>query len=138
MKEATMQEVAVGKQRRASGKEIDYYLLTQVCFVHLACLLVWRVGFNWVAVATCLALYAVRMFGVTAGYHRYFAHRTYQTGRVFQFVLGVLATTSYQRGPLWWAAHHRYHHIHSDTEVDNHSPVWDGFWWSHFGWLLYR
>jgi stearoyl-CoA desaturase (Delta-9 desaturase) len=133
-----MLELTAGKQRRAVAGGIDYCLLAQVFFVHGACLLVWRVGFSPAAVAACLALYAVRMFGVTAGYHRYFAHRAYQTGRLFQFLIGFLATTSYQRGPLWWAAHHRYHHIHSDTEADIHSPVQDGFWWSHFGWLLYR
>lgn len=138
MRGITMQELAVSKRRPAGMREVDYYLLAQVGFVHVACLLVWQVGFSLAAVATCLTLYAVRMFGVTAGYHRYFAHRTYQTSRVFQFVLGLLATSSYQRGPLWWAAQHRYHHIHSDTEADIHSPVRDGFWWSHLGWLLYR
>jgi stearoyl-CoA desaturase (delta-9 desaturase) len=127
-----------GKWKCASWKEIDFYLVAQVFFLHLCCLFVWWVGFSWAALGTCLALYGVRMFGVTAGYHRYFAHRTYKTSRAFQFALGLLATSSYQRGPLWWASHHRYHHRNSDTEADIHSPVWDGFWWSHVGWLLYR
>jgi stearoyl-CoA desaturase (delta-9 desaturase) len=117
---------------------MDYPLLAQVFFLHSACALVFWVGFSWTALLACLSVYFIRMFGVTAGYHRYFAHRTYRTSRAFQFVLGFLATTSYQRGPLWWAAHHRFHHTHSDTEADIHSPVRDGFCWSHFGWLLYR
>lgn len=87
--------------------------------------------------AVCLALYAVRMFGVTAGYHRYFSHRTYETSRVFRFVLALLATSTAQRGVSWWAAHHRAHHKHSDDALDVHSPRHKGFWYSHCGWLFW-
>ena len=80
--------------------------------------------------------YAVRMFGVTAGYHRYFSHRSYKMGRVAQFLMAFLAQTSAQKGVLWWAAQHREHHRHSDDEDDIHSPVKRGFWWAHVGWVL--
>ena len=84
----------------------------------------------------CLALtYFVRMFGITAGYHRYFAHRSYKTGRVAQFLLAFLAESSLQRGVLWWASHHRSHHRNSDKDSDPHSAR-QGFWWSHIGWVL--
>jgi stearoyl-CoA desaturase (delta-9 desaturase) len=76
------------------------------------------------------------MFGVTAGYHRYFSHRSYRLGRVAQFLLALLAQTSGQKGVLWWAAQHRQHHRHSDREEDVHSPWQRGFWWSHVGWIL--
>lgn len=88
------------------------------------------------AVALCLGSYLVRMVFVTAGYHRYFSHRTYKTSRWFQFVLALGSILSLQKGVLWWAAHHRAHHRHSDTERDVHSPVVDGFWWSHMGWVV--
>jgi stearoyl-CoA desaturase (delta-9 desaturase) len=78
------------------------------------------------------------MFGITAGYHRYFSHRTYKTSRAFQFVLGFLGAMSAQKGPLWWASHHRRHHGYSDSADDVHSPVVRGFWWSHVGWFLCR
>ncbi|MGE4232821.1 MAG: acyl-CoA desaturase [Bacteriovoracia bacterium] len=87
-------------------------------------------------VLICAVLYVLRMFGVTAGYHRYFAHRTYKTSRVFQFLLAFLATTSFQKGVMWWAAHHRDHHRNSDKPSDIHSPIQRGFWWSHVGWIL--
>jgi stearoyl-CoA desaturase (delta-9 desaturase) len=87
-------------------------------------------------VALAAALYAVRMFGITAGYHRYFSHRTYRTSRAFQLVLAWLGAAASQKGPLWWAAHHRDHHRHSDGPEDLHSPVQRGFWWSHAGWFL--
>jgi len=104
--------------------------------MHVACILVIWTGISRIAVITCLLSYLVRMFGITAGYHRYFSHRTFQTSRFFQFVLACLGASAAQQGPLWWAAHHRNHHKHPDTISDVHSPVVQGFWWSHFGWLL--
>ena len=104
--------------------------------VHLACLLAFYTGVTWSAFAVCLGLFWLRMFGITAGYHRYFSHRSYKTSRAFQFVLALLGTLSVQKGVLWWAANHRVHHKYSDQEGDVHSPVRDGFWWAHVGWIL--
>ena len=87
------------------------------------------------AVVLCIALYFGRMFFITAGYHRYFSHRSYRLGRPAQFLMALGGTTALQKGPLWWAAHHRHHHRWSDTEQDVHSPQ-RGFWWSHVGWIL--
>ncbi|MEJ7599158.1 MAG: acyl-CoA desaturase [Kofleriaceae bacterium] len=94
------------------------------------------VGWSWAACAWLVGSYAVRMFSITAGYHRYFSHRTFKTGRVFQFILALLAMSSAQQGILWWAAHHRNHHKYSDLPEDVHSPVQRGFYWSHLGWIL--
>jgi stearoyl-CoA desaturase (Delta-9 desaturase) len=104
--------------------------------VHLACLGAFWTGVSWQALALCAALYVIRMFGITAGYHRYFAHRSYRTSRAFQFVLAWIGGSAVQKGPLWWAGHHRHHHKYSDEEPDVHSPVLRGFWWSHVGWFL--
>src|SRR4051794_37877959 len=93
------------------------------------------VGFSWKLVALAIALYYVRMAGVTIGYHRYASHRSFKTSRAFQFVLALWAETSAQKGMLWWAAHHRNHHRYSDQEEDIHSPK-KGFWWSHVLWIL--
>jgi stearoyl-CoA desaturase (delta-9 desaturase) len=87
---------------------------------------------DWLMMVT---LFVVRMFFITAGYHRYFAHRSYTTSRVFQFVLAFGGATAAQKGPLWWAGHHRLHHQHSDTELDAHTPF-RGVIWSHVGWIL--
>ena len=82
------------------------------------------------------AMYAVRMFGVTAGYHRYFSHRSFKLNRFNQFLMAVLAQSSGQKSVLWWAAHHRMHHRHSDQQPDVHSPGLRGFWWAHAGWVI--
>lgn len=104
--------------------------------IHVACFAVIWVGWSWPAVAVAVALYAVRMFAITGFYHRYFSHRTFRTSRFMQFVFGVLGCSAVQRGPLWWAAHHREHHRHSDQEGDLHSPRLHGFWWAHLFWFL--
>ena len=104
--------------------------------VHLACLAILWVDVQPIDWIICGALYVIRMFGITAGFHRYFAHRSFKTGRVFQFLLAFLGQSSAQRGVLWWAATHRYHHKHSDTEQDVHSPVHHGFWYSHVLWIF--
>jgi stearoyl-CoA desaturase (delta-9 desaturase) len=88
------------------------------------------------ALGLCGGCYLVRMFGITAGYHRYFAHRSYRTSRAFGFLLAWLGCSAMQKGPLWWVAHHRHHHRHSDTGADVHSPHQPSFWWSHVGWVL--
>jgi stearoyl-CoA desaturase (Delta-9 desaturase) len=106
--------------------------------VHLACFAVIWTGVRWVDVGIAVGLYVLRMFAVTAGYHRYFSHRSFKTSRWFQFVLAFLAETTAQMGVLWWAAHHRNHHRHSDEPDDVHSPRQFGFWFSHVGWIFSR
>jgi stearoyl-CoA desaturase (delta-9 desaturase) len=104
--------------------------------VHLMALFAFYTGVTWVDLAVCFGLYYVRMFAVTGVYHRYFSHRSYKTSRPVQFLLALLGTTAVQKGPLWWAAHHRHHHRFSDMEEDIHSPLQKGFWFSHVAWIL--
>jgi stearoyl-CoA desaturase (Delta-9 desaturase) len=110
--------------------------LAPFILMHLTCVAVLFVGVGIPAALLCVGLYAVRMFALTAGYHRYFSHRAFKTSRVVQFLLALLGTMAVQKGPLWWAAHHRRHHKFSDQEGDVHSPVQEGFWWSHVGWII--
>jgi len=118
--------------------DIIYPAAIPFVLVHLACLGALWSGVSTGALITCVALYLVRMFGVTAGYHRYFSHRSFKTSRAGQFVLAWIAQSSAQRGALWWAAVHRHHHRHSDTELDVHSPRHRGFLYSHVGWIFDR
>ncbi|AFM10857.1 acyl-CoA desaturase [Turneriella parva] len=93
-------------------------------------------GVTWKAVVLCIVSYWVRMFFVTAAYHRYFAHRSFETSRIFQFILAFGAETTGQKGVLWWSGHHRGHHKHSDTDLDIHSMKKLGFYESHIGWIF--
>ena len=107
--------------------------------IHIAAVVgVAVLGFSLWGVGFALACYLPRIFFVTGAYHRYFSHRSYRTSRWFQFVLALGATATGQKGPLWWAAHHRVHHKLSDAPGDLHSVVQQGFWWAHHGWILAR
>jgi stearoyl-CoA desaturase (delta-9 desaturase) len=119
-------------------ERIDWVRVLPFVGLHLSCLAAVWVGVSGIAIATAAALYVLRMFAVTAFYHRYFSHRAFETSRAAQLVFAVLGASAVQRGPLWWAAHHRHHHAHSDRPADAHSPRHHGFLWSHVGWFLSR
>jgi stearoyl-CoA desaturase (delta-9 desaturase) len=119
-------------------KKVDWLRIAPLIFLHAMCLGVFWVGWSWSAVCVAFLLYIVRMFAITGFYHRYFSHKAFKTNRFWQFIFGALGNASVQRGPLWWAAHHRHHHRYTDQKQDVHSPSRHGFWWSHIGWLTSR
>jgi stearoyl-CoA desaturase (delta-9 desaturase) len=120
---------------RSADERVNWKTSFPFFLVHALVLLSFVTGVTATAVALFLALFWGRMFFITAGYHRYFAHRSYKMGRAMQLVMAFGGTTAVQKGPLWWAGHHRNHHRYADTELDLHSPQ-KGFWWSHVGWIL--
>src|SRR5215467_8938269 len=107
--------------------DIVYPSAIPFVLVHLACAAAIWTGITWQAVAIGFVLYWLRIFAIGAGYHRYFSHRAFSTSRAFQFVLALLSQSTAQKSVLWWAAKHRHHHLHSDTERDVHSPRRHGF-----------
>ncbi len=116
--------------------DIIYPNTVAFILVHLAPLAAFWTGVTTTSVVLAITLYVVRMFGVTAGYHRFFSHRSFKTSRAGQFLFAFLAMSSTQKSVLWWAALHRHHHRHSDTELDVHSPVHRSFFYSHMGWIF--
>ena len=116
---------------------LDPVRVSMFLLVHLACFGALVTGVSWTAFAVMVSLYVVRMFFITAFYHRYFSHRAYRVGRLTQFIMAMAGCTAGQRGPLWWSAHHRVHHAASDTGKDPHSPL-NGFIDSHMLWFLRR
>lgn len=123
---------------KRDGRDIVYPAVLPFVAAHLGCLAALWSGVTLEALAIGFALYWLRIFGIGAGYHRYFSHRTFETSRAVQFGLAVLAQTSAQSSVLWWAAKHRHHHLYSDTEDDVHSPLHTGFFYSHLGWIFDR
>ena len=123
---------------RDSSTDIVYPSTIPFLIVHLACFAAIWTGVTVEALAIGVGLYWLRIFAIGAGYHRYFSHRAYETSRAFQFVLAVAAQSTSQKSVLWWAANHRDHHLHSDTELDVHSPRYTGFIYSHVGWIFSR
>ncbi|WP_422931077.1 acyl-CoA desaturase [Singulisphaera sp. PoT] len=114
----------------------DWRRLVAIVAMHAGCLGVIWVGWSPTAVVLALVFYVARAFGLTAFYHRYYSHRAFKTSRWFQFLGAALGCLAMQKGPLWWAAHHREHHRRSDHEGDVHSPHVHGVLWAHMGWFL--
>ncbi|MBT5717164.1 MAG: acyl-CoA desaturase [Opitutae bacterium] len=119
------------------GKEkIEWFRCLPFILIHIALIAVLYVEFSWFCLGIAFISYCIRMFAITAFYHRYFSHRAFKTSRTVQFLGAYLACSSGQRGPLWWAAHHRRHHKYSDTKLDVHSPKTKSILWSHALWFM--
>lgn len=127
-----MEATLIHWRQRAMG-QLSTVLLV---LMHLAVLLVFWVPFTFELLGLACGSYVLRMWAITAGYHRYFAHRSFKTSRWFQFLLALIGTTAMQNGPLWWASWHRRHHRYSDTSADVHSPLQGGLFHAHIGWFL--
>ncbi|MEQ8769185.1 MAG: acyl-CoA desaturase [Phycisphaerales bacterium] len=109
-----------------------------------AIVLLWPFGVHWVPLGLLAVMYLLTGLGVTVGYHRLFTHKSFETGRVMTFIIGVLGSMSMEGSILQWVANHRQHHQHSDQEHDPHSPhthgggAWNmirGMWHAHMGWI---
>ncbi len=120
---------------RLPGERIDFWASLPFVLVHFVPLLTILTGIGWHDWQMLLVTFFGRMFFITGGYHRYFAHKTYKTSRVFQFILALGGSTAVQKGALWWAGNHRLHHRFTDTVQDVHSPI-KGVLYSHVGWIL--
>eukprot|EP00887_Chlorella_sp_A99_P005374 scaffold1.g5374.t1 len=91
---------------------------------------------GWANFGMFLAGYFVTgALGITLSYHRQLTHRSFQTPKWLEYIFAYCGVLAVQGGPIHWISNHRYHHIHCDTPLDPHSP-YEGFWWSHAGWLL--
>ena len=140
---APRRDVAAAPQasgrRPADGRgRVEWLRCLPFVALHVAALSVFWTGWSPVAVGVAVGLYLLRMFAITGFYHRYFSHRAFRAGRGTQFAFALIANMSAQRGPLWWAGHHRLHHRESDSTADPHSPGRLGFLWSHAGWFMSR
>ncbi len=132
-----MRPVENESRLKGDGDSVAWLRVTPFVGLHLACLAPIWMGVNAVELAVAAASYAVRIFAITVFYHRCFSHRAFRTHRAVQFLFAFLGAAATQRGPLWWAAQHRLHHAHADTDEDPHSSK-RGFWWSHMLWFLGR
>jgi len=126
----------IAAARDKAPDHIDWARIVPFVLMHLACLGAFWVGVSPIALLVGALAYLLRMFAITGFYHRYFSHRAFKTSRAGQFIFGLLGASAVQRGPVWWAAHHRFHHAHSDLASDLHSPSQHGFVRAHMGWFL--
>lgn len=124
-----------GSSVRSAKPQVMSVVIGMAVF-HVACLLAFYTDVSAVAFFVAFGMYVVKGMGVTTGFHRLLAHRSFKTNRVMQFLLALAGSLAVQGGPLWWVAHHRAHHAYTDTEQDIHSPVTKGMWMAHMGWMM--
>ena len=94
------------------------------------------IGIGWTELIVAVVLFFFTGMSITAGYHRLWAHKTYQAHPAVKSVLAVGGAMAIQNSILHWSSDHRVHHRHVDeTENDPYSAK-NGFWFSHMGWML--
>ena len=123
-------------ENRLPGEKLSLLVSLPFISVHIGALFALTISPSPFALFLVFLMYFIRMFGITAGFHRFFSHKTFKTSRAFQFILAYLATSSAQMGPIWWASHHRHHHKYTDEIEDPHTPTLKGFFWAHVGWIM--
>jgi len=93
------------------------------------------VGISWVDLAALIGTWIAIGLSVTAGYHRLFTHRAYSAAAPVRAAFAVLGAAALENNVIAWAAAHRFHHRHVDTEEDPYNPQ-EGFFHSHMGWVM--
>ena len=119
--------------REWSPKDIGYAVFMSA--VHIgACFAPFT--FSWPMFWLFFGTYFVTgCLGITLAYHRMLAHKSFTCPKPIEYLLAYCGALAVQGDPIEWASTHRYHHMHCETPLDPHS-TYEGFWWSHVGWLL--
>jgi sn-1 stearoyl-lipid 9-desaturase len=82
-----------------------------------------------------LISYHVHGLGVTVGYHRLLAHRSFRCNKLVEWFLVTAGYLALEGPPIWWAGIHRVHHKYADQDLDPHTPL-HGKKWSYYGWIM--
>ena len=121
--------------KNRSWAATDKQYIGFMLFIHGLCLAA-PFTFSWPMVGLFLVSYFITgCLGITLSYHRQLSHRSFATPKWLEYALAYCGVLAIQGEPMEWVSSHRYHHLHTDTPLDPHSP-YEGFWWSHMGWLL--
>lgn len=94
------------------------------------------VGFDWFTIIAAILCLGFCGLSITAGYHRLWAHKTYEAHPAIQFVFAIGGAFAMQNSALHWASDHREHHKHVDDNNKDPYSAKKGFWYSHIGWML--
>lgn len=112
-----------------------FLTLTPPAAVILTTIHVMREGFVWQIWLMAAVFYSMTASSITGGYHRYFAHRTYQARTWLKWYWALFGAMAFQNSIWVWARDHRVHHRFVDTDQDPYS-INKGFFYAHFGWML--
>lgn len=95
------------------------------------------VYFSWATIGLGAVLYFLRGFSITAGYHRYFTHKSFLCKKFLEAFFILFGAAAWQHSVLIWVSDHERHHAYVDTDDDPYNAR-RGFWWTHLGWLIFK
>jgi stearoyl-CoA desaturase (Delta-9 desaturase) len=97
----------------------------------------WRFGLDPFQVFLFFAMVCATAFSITLGYHRLYAHLSFDARRPLQLFVLIFGAAAFENSALMWASEHRRHHKHVDHDEDPYS-ISKGFFYAHIGWLLFK
>ena len=97
----------------------------------------WFFGFDWFHFGMFFVMFILTGFSITAGYHRFFAHKTFEAKWPLRLMVLVFGAAAFENSVLMWTSDHRRHHKHTDHEDDPYN-ITKGFFHAHMGWILFK
>ena len=122
--------------RKNNWVNIIFFVVTSLVGVIGTPFYIYEYGVSGPEIALFVFFLVVTPLGITVGYHRQFAHRTYKTNALIRFLLLFFGAASFQQSALEWSSQHRDHHRYVDTDQDPYS-IKKGFFHAHIGWLMF-
>ena len=120
---------------RINWPAVSFLCLTPPAAAYLTYYYLKTEGFDWRIFALAAGFYTLTAGSITAGYHRYFSHKTYEAREWVKWFWALFGAASFQNSILIWARDHRVHHRFVDSDQDPYS-INKGFFYAHFGWML--
>ena len=97
----------------------------------------WFFGFDWFHFGIFLVMFMLTGFSITAGYHRFFAHKTFEAKWPLRLMVLIFGAAAFENSVLMWTSDHRRHHKHTDHDDDPYN-ISKGFFYAHMGWILIK
>ena len=97
----------------------------------------WYFGFDWFHFGMFFVMFLLTGFSITAGYHRFFAHKTFEAKWPLRLMVLLFGAGAFENSVLEWTSDHRRHHKHVDHDEDPYN-IQKGFFHAHMGWILFK
>ncbi len=127
----------VDTKRPYDFANISFLFLTPIVGFGVGSWYILNYGITWLEILNCFIMYMLTGIGITAGYHRYYAHRTYDCAGFLKAYYLLFGAAAAQNSVLNWSSDHRYHHRFVDTDADPYNVKRGGLW-AHVGWIFYK
>ena len=118
-------------------RNITFFGLLNTTAVIGGLLYIYFIGLSWFHAAIFFGMLIATLMSITVGYHRLFAHRSFEAANWIKILSLIFGAGAFQESCLKWATEHRMHHHDVDGENDPYN-IKKGFMWAHIGWILFQ